>query len=204
MSVGIRELPGEIYHWTALHPRIQSRVSSHFLGGSATVLDPLLPQGEGPGWLEQAGRPERIVLTIRHHLRGSEELAEHFGCPILCSREGLHEFEGGPDVDGFGPGDQLGPGVRALAFGAISPDDVALHIGAGPGYIAFGDGLVNHGGPRYVSDGLLGEDPEAVKRDLDAGLQLLLEEDFDGLLFAHGEPITAGGKNALRRFVESR
>jgi hypothetical protein len=199
----MEELAGAIYHWTALHPRIHSRVSSHFLGQSATLLDPLLPEGEGPGWLEQIGRPKRIVLTIRHHLRDAEPIAEHFGCPILCSRAGLHEFEGGPHVSGFDPGDQLAPGLRALEFGAISPDDIALGIDGGPGYLAFGDGAVNLDGIRYVSDGLLGEDPEAVKAELTAGLGQLLDKDFDGLLFAHGEPIASGGKQALRAFVET-
>jgi len=199
----MQELSGAVYHWTAIHPRIHSRVSSHFLGQSGTLLDPLLPEGEGPGWLEQLGRPERIVLTIRHHLRDSKSIAEHFGCPILCSRAGLHEFEGGPRVSGFDPGDQLAPGLRALEFGAISPDDIALRIDAGPGYLAFGDGVVNPDGIRYVSDGLLGEDPEAVKAELTAGLRRLLDQGFDGLLFAHGEPIASGGKQALRAFVET-
>jgi hypothetical protein len=31
----------------------------------------------------------------------------------------------------------------------------------------------------------------------------LLDEEFDVLLFAHGEPVPAGGRAMLRDFVES-
>jgi hypothetical protein len=32
----------------------------------------------------------------------------------------------------------------------------------------------------------------------------LLDEDFDVLLFAHGDPVAQGGKEMLRAFVEER
>ena len=53
-------------------------------------------------------------------------------------------------------------------------------------------------------DQYIGEDPAAVKADIVEGLVPLLDEDFDVLLFAHGEPVPAGGKQLLREFVESR
>jgi hypothetical protein len=34
--------------------------------------------------------------------------------------------------------------------------------------------------------------------------RLLEEEDFDGLLFAHGDPLPAGGRRALEGFVRAR
>src|SRR2546426_645436 len=90
-----------VHHWTAVHPRIKSRVSSHFLAGSATLLDPLLPEEEGLQWSREHGPPQRIVLTNRHHLRHGEAFAEEFGCPILCNEAGMHEFAGGPGVEPF-------------------------------------------------------------------------------------------------------
>ena len=49
---------------------------------------------------------------------------------------------------------------------------------------------VDHGGEelRFFSDELLGDDPEAVKDGLRAGLRRLLERDFRHVLFAHGDP----------------
>ena len=39
----------------------------------------------------------------------------------------------------------------------------------------------------------MGDDPEGVKRGLHESLRRLLDEDFDALLFAHGEPMANGG-----------
>jgi glyoxylase-like metal-dependent hydrolase (beta-lactamase superfamily II) len=47
----------------------------------------------------------------------------------------------------------------------------------------------------------MGDDPETVKRGLRESLRRLLDEDFDALLFAHGEPMPEGGHDALRAFV---
>jgi glyoxylase-like metal-dependent hydrolase (beta-lactamase superfamily II) len=94
--------------------------------------------------------------------------------------------------------------VRVLAFGRICPDDTALHIALGPGVLAFGDGVVNYGELGHPPDQFLGDDPEGVKSDIVEGLVPLLDEDFDVLLFAHGEPVASGGKAMLRGLVESR
>lgn len=191
-------IPG-ILHWQARHPRIGFDVSSYLLTDTATALDPMLPEGQGPEWLGH--EIERVVLTVRHHLRG----APAFGVPVLVHRSGLHELEGEElHVEGYEAGDALAAGVRVLAFGRLSPDDSVLHIAVGPGALAFGDGIVNYGELGHPPDQLLGDDPEAVKADIVDGLVPLLEEDFDVLLFAHGEPVASGGKALLREFVESR
>ena len=191
-------IPG-ILHWRARHPRLGFEVDSYLLTDSGTVLDPILPEGEGPDWI---GHPvERAVLTVRHHLRSAPDL----GVPILVHRSGLHEFEGKDlDVETYDTGDEIAPGVRVLPFGRICPDDAVLHIAVGPGVLAFGDGLVHEGGLGHPPDQYIGDDPEAVKADIVDGLRPLAEEEFDVLLFAHGEPIAQGGKQALREFLESR
>lgn len=191
-------LPG-VLHWRAPHPRIGVEVSSHLLTDTGTALDPLLPDREGREWL---GQPvERAVLTVRHHLRSAPQL----GVPILAHRSGLHEFEGRDvSVQGFEAGDELAPGVRALPFGRICPDDAVLHIAVGRGALAFGDGIINEDGIGHPPDKYIGDDPEAIKADIVEGLVPLLDEDFDVILFAHGDPITSAAKARLREFVESR
>jgi hypothetical protein len=70
--------------------------------------------------------------------------------------------------------------------------------------LAFADGLMRgERGLRFVSDPLIGDDPEAVKRGLGDSLRRISELDFDGLLFAHGEPMIGGGKSALLEFIDS-
>jgi hypothetical protein len=194
----VNEVVPGILHWRARHPNIGADVSSYLLLDSGTALDPMLPEGEGPEWIGHD--VQRAVLTVRHHRRSAPDL----GAPVLVHRAGLSEFEGDDlPVQGYGPGDELAPGVRVLEFGRICPDDAVLHITAGPGVLAFGDGIINYGGLGHPPDQYLGDDPEAVKADIVAGLAPLLDEDFDALLFAHGEPVSSGGKAMLRAFADS-
>ncbi len=123
----------------------------------------------------------------------------------FCVREsGLHEFANGPEVEGYAYGDVLAPGITAHEVGSICPDDAALHIQSAPGLLAFADGLIRWDGElTFVPDFLIGDDPEGVKRGIVESLRRLCELEFDALMFAHGEPVTSGGREALREFVES-
>lgn len=192
-------IPG-ILHWQARHPHIGVDVSSYLLVDTGTLLDPMLPEGEGPEWI---GHPvQRVLLTVRHHLRSAGD----FGVPVFAHRSGLHEFEGTElAVLGYEAGDEIAPGVRALPFGRICPDDAVLKIEIGPGVLAFGDGLMHYGAALgHPPDRYIGDDPEAIKADIVDGLIPLAEEEFDVLLFAHGTPVAGGGKQMLQEFVAGR
>src|SRR4051794_38391771 len=82
-------LPG-VLHWTAHHEGIDARVHSHFAVESAALIDPRVPDG-GVEEIARYGRPDRILLSNRHHLRHSERFAAAFGCPIRCHEAGLWE-----------------------------------------------------------------------------------------------------------------
>ena len=194
-------LPG-VLHWTAYHEGIGQPVHSHFAVESAALIDPRLPEG-GIDEIARYGRPDRILLSNRHHLRHSEEFADAFRCPIRCHEAGLHEFRDGPEVQPFRFGDEVAPGIKALEMGALTPEDTVFRLSAGPGALLFADGLIRRrdGALAFVPDGLMGDDPEDVKVGLRESLRRLLDEDFDALLFAHGEPMASGGREALRAFV---
>jgi hypothetical protein len=198
----MEELRPGLLHWTAFHEGIGSRVHSAFHVPSGTLIDPMLPDG-GIEEIDRAGRPERIVLTNRHHYRHSDRIREAFGCPVLCHEAGLHEFEGGPRVDGYRWGDELAPGVTALEVGVLCPEESALHLPVDGGALAFADAVVGRRGRlAFVSDWLLGDDPAAIKDGLRASFGRLCDErEFDVLLLAHGDPIVGGGREALREFA---
>jgi glyoxylase-like metal-dependent hydrolase (beta-lactamase superfamily II) len=194
-------LPG-VWHWKAEHPNIGTKVSSHWVPASRALIDPLLPPDQGMEPF-RAKPPERILLSNRHHLRHSERFADEFGCVIECSKPGLHEFDSGPEVQGFDFGDQVAPRIEAEEVGAICPDESALFIRDARALV-IADGIIRYGGEmRFVSDGLLGDDPDSIKAGLRKSYSRLLKLDFDNLLFAHGEPLIGGGKEALRGFAES-
>jgi len=195
----VDEVLDGIYRWTAKHPNIGFEVGCHFVAGSGTAIDPLLPE-EGIEWFDEH-RPQRIVLTTRHHLRHAPELAERFGCPILCHESGLYEFEEGPAVEGFAFGDRLAEDVVALEMDSISPDDTTLLIEAGGGALLFADAVIDYGGLGFVPDNFIGDDPEGVKAKVRTRCAALLDQDFAHLLFAHGEPLLGDGPEALRAFA---
>ncbi|HEX3561584.1 MAG TPA: hypothetical protein VHU24_02000 [Solirubrobacterales bacterium] len=193
-------IPG-VWHWTAEHPKIHMEVSSHWVPASGALIDPLLPPDEGMDAFRDQP-PKLILLSNRHHLRHAERFAEELGCTIECSKPGLHEFEGRADVEGFDFGAEVAPGIEALEVGAICPDETALLIGDARALL-IADGIMRYGGEmQFVPDQLLGDDPEGVKAGLREAYAQLLDRDFDSLLFAHGDPLVGGGKDALRRFAE--
>ncbi|WP_205699469.1 hypothetical protein [Conexibacter sp. SYSU D00693] len=196
-------LPG-LLHWPTFHDGIGQVVHSHLHVASGAIFDPRLPEG-GVAGLEHAGIPSVVLLSNRHHLRHSAEVAEAFGCPIRCHEAGLHEFEGdeAPQVEGFAWGDEVAAGVRAVELGVLCPEETVFHIDAGPGVLLFADAVVRWEGElAFVPDDLLGDDPEAIKAGIKEHLgRIAQDEEFDALLFAHGEPMPTGGREALQAFA---
>jgi hypothetical protein len=201
MCDGMEELLPGLHHWTAFRDTIGADVHSYWHEPSGTVLDPMVPP-EGLGAL---GRVERIVLTNRHHLRQADAYRERFGCSVHAHEAGLHDL---PEwVEGFAFGAELAPGVQAHEVGVLTPEETAIHFagGAGESALAFADSVVRRGAGElgFVSDGLLGDDPDAIKAGLrDAFARLARELDFDALLMAHGEPLARDGRAALAAFAD--
>jgi hypothetical protein len=197
-------VPG-IHVWHARHPGIGMTVHSAYVAPARALIDPMLPPGGVEAIAALGAPPERILLTIRHHLRQAGAFVEAFGCSVHCHEEGLHEFEGGPAVEGFRPGDEVAPGIVVQEVGAICPDECALYIDSGPGALACADGVVRwrEGDPLgFVPDNLLGDDPEQVKAGLLAAYARIADElEFEALLLAHGGPIAPGGREALAAFA---
>ena len=200
----MEEIAPGIFHWTSFHEGIRQQVHSHYVPSAAVLIDPMEPD-EGLDWFAERMPPERILLTNRHHYRHSGRFVDRFGCRVLCHKSGLHEFEGGPAVEGFEFGDELAPGITAQEVDSICPEESALYIETGGGALSVADGVVEwpgKGGLTFVPDGLLGDDPEGVKDGLRAAYRRLADElEFETLLMAHGNPVAGGAREALRAFA---
>ena len=184
------EIQPGLLHWTAFRDTIGTDVHSYLHAPSGTLLDPMEPL-EG---VDAVPRVERIVLTNRHHYRHSDRFREAFGCPVLCHEAGLHEFPDG-GVDGFAWGDELAPGVVAHEVGVLCPEETAVQLGDA---LAFADAVIRG------RHGELGFVPDAVKHGLRERFRRLAEDvEFDALLLAHGDPVSTGGRSALRTFADA-
>ena len=198
---GFHDVIEGILHWQAYHDRIRQDAHSYYLVEQRIAVDPMPSEGLLTA-LAELGGVERVVLTNRHHLRGSEQIAEVFGCGVYCPAAGMHEFADGQPVHPYEWGEELAPGVTAHAIAAICPDDGALHIAAGPGAIAFADAVIGwEDGLAFVPDFLMDE-PDRVKPATTAALERLLDLDFEAILLAHGKPIPSGGREVIRRFID--
>jgi hypothetical protein len=198
----MQEIAQGLWHWTARHPHIHADVSSYYLLPERVLLDPMLPPGGAAWFSEQDAEPRHILLTNRHHDRDSWRLREEFGCEVHCVSEGCHELHGRGPVTAFEFGDELPGRIVAYKIDAICPDETAFHIPSQRA-LAVADGVVRWPGVdrlTFVPDSLM-DDPEGTKRGLRAAYSALLELNFDRLLLAHGEPVSAGASEALREFA---
>jgi hypothetical protein len=184
-----------IRHWKARHPKIKMEVSSYWFPGLGVLLDPL-------GVPEDVDAVEEIVLSNRHHKREAFEAAERFGARVHVPSVGLHEFGEDEPVEPYDFEEPFANGeITAYQVTEYWPDDCALHIPA-VSALAIADTVINYGGLRFVPDNLMGDDPEAEKRDMKATLARLAGElEFEHLLVAHGDPIAGDGRERLRAFA---
>ena len=191
----MHEIAPGIRHWTAPHPTIGTKVSSYWLPDLRVLLDPLAVPEEVDG-------VDEIVLSNRHHKRDAFEAAARFGAPVRVPRVGLHEFAEDDPVEPYDFEEPFADGaVTAYQVTAYWPDDGALHIPSASA-LAIADTVVNYGGIRFVPDHLMGDDPEAEKRDIKQTLARLAEElEFEHLLLAHGAPVPGEGRERLREFA---
>ena len=192
----MKEIAPGIHHWTARHPRIGMDVSSYWLPGPRVLIDPLAVPDE-------VDDVEEIVLTNRHHRRGSFEARERFETgPVRVPRTGLHEFASDDPVEPYDFGEQLAGGqIEVHEVGVICPDEAALHIPAASA-LAVADGVIHYGGALlFVPDNLMDE-PAETKAGLKRAYARLAEElEFDHLLVAHGDPVIGGARERLREFA---
>jgi len=199
----MREILPGVWHWTRVHPKIKIEVSSYYLADERVLLDPLVPQR---GLEDFPGKPENVLLTNRHHFRESDRFRDRFGCKVWCVEQGMHEFSHDQQVHPFRWGDDLPGGIAAIEIGALCPDETALYLPREGGIVAVADGVIRRGdGPlAFVPDPLIGDDPEAAKRDLKTAYRRVAETyEFDTLLIAHGNPWIGGAREALQQFASS-
>lgn len=197
----MREIFPGVFHWTTFHEPIHARVSSYYVQPAGVVIDPKVPEEGIEAFPEE---PQSVLLTSGHHHRDAQQLADTFGIPIRVSGEAADYLGGRLSVEVFGHGEQVAPGITAVHIDVLSDDEGAFHIAVAEGALAFADGLIRYGGRLgFVRDELIGDDPERVKAGLKEAFRGLLDRDFENLLFAHGDPLIGGGKEALREFATS-
>ncbi len=185
----VREIAAGLWWWTGRHPAWtpadggadgweQEVGCVYYEGPDAVVLfDPLVPMEDPERFyealdrdVERAGKPVRVLLTVDAHARSAQQLAERY--------EGtVGELPGGVEIGA--------EAIEELVFWI--PEHRA---------IVTGDVIISRDGEVCLPRTWIGEArwAEAIER-----LSPLLELPIERVLVTHGEPVLAGGREALAR-----
>jgi glyoxylase-like metal-dependent hydrolase (beta-lactamase superfamily II) len=197
-----------LWRWTARHPEwhpgaFGREVASFALdtGGRGLLVDPLLPPDPAAVLAlvdELAAGGADIVITIPYHVRSAEAIAERTGATIWGHPAAANRLADRSRFRELAPGGPAPPGVEAVHVGRPRRFEMPALI-ASHRAVAFGDAVVEVGGElRIWSQQPVDEGRAAWYRErFVPTLEPLLERDVERVLVTHGEPVLAGGRDAL-------
>jgi hypothetical protein len=187
--VELRELTPGLRRWTASHPAWKEGDDWEREVGcvvaetdeALVLIDPLVPDD---GWdaldvlVDDADLPVATLLTIQWHGRSADAVRDRYP-------RWQHS--------------RLPDGVVAHRLGTRSLNEALYWLPAYaalvPGDILIGDGA---GGVRVAPASWYGDDePQWYAEEMPGELAALLELPIELLLVSHGEPVLAGGRDAL-------
>lgn len=203
----VQEIAPGLWRWTGWHEEWRAEVGSVYLEapGAVCLIDPIVPAADAARFwaaldsdVERLEVPVHVLVTVHYHTRNAREIAARYGAAVWAPSRARAAVErrAGPGVRPFRPGDPLPGGLVALPSGRSSEVVYWLdaHRAVVPGDILLGDG---DGGVRLCPESWLpGGVGHAAVRD---ALRPLLDLDVERILVSHGEPVLAGGREALRR-----
>ena len=196
------ELRPGLRRWTALHPDADPdpkpaspadwgpEVGSiaYEARDALLLVDPLVPDD---GWDEldalvaRHGQRVAVLTTLQFHRRSRDAVAERYGASTSRAK-GL-----------------LPAGVETIRITGAGETMVWL---PGPGALVAGDRLLGDdaGGLRLCPESWLRYLPSGMTRaQLAEELRPLLDLPIELVLVSHGEPVLAGGRDALARAIDS-
>jgi hypothetical protein len=213
------ELTEGLWRWTARHPEwhpgefgAEVACFAAQAGDTTLLIDPLLPPDPTSVLAVidgNLGKRLAILITVPYHVRSAEQLwsrykgaAEttihgHRACAKrLADRSAFHEID---------PGVPLPAGVTAHTIGKPRRHETPLHLPSHKALV-FGDAVAESGGRLVVwaSEKIDAKVERFYRERFNPTREPLLELDFDTVLATHGQPLTSGGKRALREALDSK
>jgi hypothetical protein len=197
----IQELRPGLHRWTAVHPDAEpvpavgspddwgpEVASAAYEAPDALLLvDPLVPEDRADldALVRRHGKPVTIVTTLQFHRRSRDDLVERYEASTSRARKNLPRDVETVVIHGAGETMVWLPKVRALI----------------PGDRLLGDD--ERGGVRLCPDSWLRYLPSGMRqRELREALRPLLDLPVELVLVSHGEPVLAGGREAIAKALK--
>ncbi|HVC08436.1 MAG TPA: MBL fold metallo-hydrolase [Elusimicrobiota bacterium] len=169
--------------------------------GEVIVVDPPPHSGGDEAFLDQKlkQKPTLAVVTNKHHLRDVQWWLERYQIPLAMHETETNEY--GFEVSRkLKDGDHIWAGCQIVHLPGKTEGEIAIHIDGDGGTLLVGDALIGDpmGALRFL--------PREKIRDqdlLEKSLQKLRALSFERLLAGDGEPILAGAKAAVLKFLDA-
>jgi hypothetical protein len=217
----VETLTDGLWRWTARHPEwhpgeFGAEVASFAAraGDVGLLIDPLLPPDPDPVLAvmdDLVAESERlaILISVPYHVRSSEELWKRYRKDAEVTIHGhaacakrLEDRSSFVEIDTAVP---LPGGVTAHAIGKPRRHEMPLHLPS-HGALVFGDAIAETGGRlvMWTSEKVDEKVSRFYRERFAPTMRPLLDLDFDRALVTHGTPLMRGGKEALRRALDSK
>lgn len=178
----------------------------HFNGLLLTVddrcilVDPPPMEAADRAAIAQGRVVDAILLTNRDHVREAEACRRDFKAPVYAPAADAPTMEISLDHT-YTDGERLPGGLLPIHLKDMkSPGESALLLERGHGYLILGDALIGKPAGQLH---LLPADKFADAAKARDALKKLLLCHFDAVLVGDGTSILTGGKEAVRRAIES-
>lgn len=185
--------------WQAYDGKVKADLFSTALAtpNGTYVVDPIPLTPDGLQSVHALGKAAGIFVTNSNHARAAAEYARTLAVPVFAHRElsGARDF---PEIIAVQDGEQLSPGLTAVALDGGPAGEMALHCTNEGGTLVLGDALINFEPHGF---GLL-----PAKYCLDApllrqSLEKFLDYTFERMLFAHGTPILSKARLQVEQLL---
>jgi glyoxylase-like metal-dependent hydrolase (beta-lactamase superfamily II) len=195
----MREIVPDVQTWSVFAPDKGYAFNGYALAteGGTILIDPPEPTDDGWGAVDLLEPFAGVWITNRNHSRAAVPFRERYGITVYAHEADADRLEAGADATVRG--DERLPGdIQLIHVPGKSPGEIAFHLPRSRALVV-GDVVIG------VPAGELSTYPDKViddRAELLRSAAKLLEYDFDALLLCDGEPLTSGGKEKLREFVE--
>jgi hypothetical protein len=219
--VDVAEIAPGLWRWTGYHEEWEEDVGSVYCEteDGALLIDPLVPPEDAERFwtaldrdVERAGGTVHVLVTVFWHTRDTAAVVKRYSARVWAPRRGRAAIErrAGTVTDPFGTDDPLPGGLGALrtARAAEVVYWLPAHRALVPGDVLLGDGAKGGGtrstggrGLRMCPDSWLPQ--KTSQAALAESLRPLLDLPVERVLVSHGDPVLAGGRDALARALDA-